>query len=313
MTVMNRTSPAPPHLLPMLATSSPPFDDPACRFEVKWDGVRCLAAVSGDSWRLWGRGGTVYTEHYPELGVLRRLPNGTVLDGELVLVRDGRADFHALMNRHRRTPRMVPFLAESVRYVVFDVLYYRGRCLIQLPFEERHNLLHARLPEVPGVEFCHGIIGDGRAYFQKAIAAGHEGVVAKRLTSRYTPSRRTGSWLKIKQTADLPCVVIGYRAGVDGLRDLLMAALVDGTLSYVGIVELGLNGKAELLRRLQRLGRERPVVRCRLSANWVNPELFGIVRHCGWRPGGGWRDAVLLRGLDYGQQGAPVVASKGDL
>src|SRR5262249_1410629 len=160
-----------------------PFDDSAWRFEVKWDGVRCLAAVAGDDWRLWGRNGTLYTDHYPELAILRRLPSGTVLDGELVLVRDGQADFHGLMNRHRRTPRMVPFFTEAVRYVVFDMLYHRGRCLTQLPLEERHHLLHTRLPALPCVQLCEGIIGDGKRFFQQAIASGHEGVVAKRLNS----------------------------------------------------------------------------------------------------------------------------------
>jgi hypothetical protein len=82
----------------------------------------------------------------------------------------------------------------------------------------------------------------------------------------------------------------GWRAvdyGADELRQLLMATLIDGRLTYVGIVELGLYGKAALLRRLQRLGRDKPAVPCRLSANWVDLELFGVVRFCGWRPGGG--------------------------
>ena len=92
-----------------------------------------------------------------------------------------------------------------------------------------------------------------------------------------------------------------------------MAALIDGTLSYVGTVELGLRGKADLLRWLQALGRDKPVVPCRQAASWVCPELFGVVRFCGWRPRGGWRDPVLLRGLDYGQQNTQAVASEGDL
>jgi bifunctional non-homologous end joining protein LigD len=138
-------------------------------------------------------------------------------------------------------------------------------------------------------------------------------VVAKRLNSRYTPSRHTGTWLKFKQPADLPCVVIGYRTGADGLRQLVMAALIEGTVSYVGVVELGLHRKADLLRRLERLVRAKPVVPCRLSASWVDPELFGVVRHFGRRPGGAWRDAVLLRGLDYGQQSNQALASEVDL
>jgi ATP-dependent DNA ligase len=63
-----------------------------------------MTCVAQGNWHLWGRNGVIYTERYPELEVLRRLPSGTMLDGELVLIRDGRADFHALMSRHRRTP-----------------------------------------------------------------------------------------------------------------------------------------------------------------------------------------------------------------
>src|SRR5262245_61484040 len=112
----------PRRLLSMLATSAAPFDDPTYLFETKWDGVRALASVDMGRWKLSGRAGTVYTERYPELAVLRRLPRGTIVDGELVVVRDGRADFHAVMSRHSRRPRRLPFFTEPVRYVIFDLL-----------------------------------------------------------------------------------------------------------------------------------------------------------------------------------------------
>ena len=73
-----------PTLLPMLATPSDPFDSPDYRFETKWDGVRALAAVDATGWRLWGRDAADYTSRYPDLAVLRRLPPGTLVDGELV-------------------------------------------------------------------------------------------------------------------------------------------------------------------------------------------------------------------------------------
>jgi ATP-dependent DNA ligase len=91
-------------ILPMLATSAQPFDSDAFFFEVKWDGVRALAAVEGDRWLLWGRELTDYTERYPELDGLRLLPPGTVVDGELVLLRDGRPDLQALLRRHLECP-----------------------------------------------------------------------------------------------------------------------------------------------------------------------------------------------------------------
>src|SRR2546425_11024355 len=77
-------------LLPMLATPAVPFDAEDYSYEVKWDGVRALAAVERRRWELWGRGGVDYTARYPELAVLGRLPAGTVVDGELVVLRQGR-------------------------------------------------------------------------------------------------------------------------------------------------------------------------------------------------------------------------------
>jgi ATP-dependent DNA ligase len=73
-----------PQVLPILAVAAKPFDSPEYCFEFKYDGVRALAAVEGSGWQLWGRERADYTTRYPELDVLRRLPTGTLVDGELV-------------------------------------------------------------------------------------------------------------------------------------------------------------------------------------------------------------------------------------
>ena len=88
-----------PRLLPMLAVAAEPFDSPEYSFEIKYDGVRALAAVDEMGWRLWGRERADYTARYPELDVLRRLPAGTLVDGEL-------GSF-----RRRRPPRPAPAVA----------------------------------------------------------------------------------------------------------------------------------------------------------------------------------------------------------
>jgi len=149
-------------------------------------------------------------------------------------------------------------------------------------------------PSFPSSACALASTGEGVKYFQAAIAEGREGVVAKKLASPYVPNQRGGAWRKFKQTTDLPCVVIGYRAGPQGLRDLLMSTLLDGTLAYAGAVELGIHHRAELMRRLKALARPKPAIPCALSARWVKPELFCTVRFCGWRPGGAWRDPVFL-------------------
>src|SRR5262249_11870813 len=92
--------------------------------------------------------------------------------------------------------------------------------------KERRELLHDKIRDVPFVALCDGVVGEGKAFFQAAIAAGHEGIVGKKLTSRYIPNRRGTAWQKIKQTIELPCAVIGYHAGPDGVRNLVMATSV---------------------------------------------------------------------------------------
>src|SRR5262249_23202862 len=87
-----------PQVLPMLAIGSEPFDAPEYCFEIQYDGVRALAAVEGSGWRLWVRERAEYTTRYPELDVLRRLPTGTLVDGELVAFdADGRPHLRRLL------------------------------------------------------------------------------------------------------------------------------------------------------------------------------------------------------------------------
>src|SRR5437764_14453636 len=86
--------------LPMLAVAAEPVDSPEYGFEVKWNGIRALAARDGGPWRLWGRDCAAYQTRYPELDVLQKLPAGTVLDGEIVQFQGGLPDLDALLGRH---------------------------------------------------------------------------------------------------------------------------------------------------------------------------------------------------------------------
>jgi len=192
-----------PSLAPMLAVASAPFDSDAYCFEVKWDGIRALAAVDDHGWRLWGRGQTDYTARYPELEVLRALPAGTLLDGELVTVSAGLPDLGRLLRRHGLVDPWKIHQARHwcpVQYVVFDVLYERGRCLLREPLSRRQETL-AELGErqpLPGVWQAPRVLGAGQAYYAAAVALGHEGIVAKLLAAAYRPGRRGPAWRKIK-------------------------------------------------------------------------------------------------------------------
>ena len=194
-------------LLPMLAVPSAPFDSPEYLFEVKWDGVRALAACGPDG-AVWGRDAADYSARYPELAVLGRFPAGTVLDGELVRWGpEGLSNLGAILKRHQLThPVRIEQASRSqpVCYVVFDLLYLRGRSLLGEPLQRRREALQELLQHLQEryVVFSEGLVGAGRAFFEAVVAQGHEGMMAKHRASRYRPGRRSASWRKIKPARD---------------------------------------------------------------------------------------------------------------
>jgi len=287
----------------MLASPAEPFDSGEHVFEVKWDGVRALAAVEPGGWRLWGRESADYTGRYPELDVLRRFPPGTMVDGEVVVLRDGRADLNALLSRHAlvNSTKIGHARRHSpVYYVLFDALYYQGRSLLSEPLWRRRGVLTDLMEELdePTLVFSEGIVCTGQDFFERVVEQGHEGVVAKHLAGRYHPGHRSTAWRKIKPAHELPCVVIGYTPAGSGLHSLLVAECRDGALRYVAELTAGFTAQAqaELSRVLACRVRARPVVPCGKRAVWVEPELYCRVRFQLRTPNGCLRGASF-RGL----------------
>jgi ATP-dependent DNA ligase len=268
-----------------------------------------LAAIERAGWRLWGRGEDDYTARYPELEILRQLPWGTVLDGEVVrLAQDGRADFSGVQRRHQLASRRKIRWAsarEPVTYVVFDLLQLHGRCLMRQPLTRRRDLLEELLSQIPcePLRLSGAVTGAGTSFFQQAAAQGHEGVMAKRLDSHYHPGKRSSAWRKIKPRDETVCVVIGYRARRDGsLTGLLLATTHGSELSYVGEVCGGLSSKVvgQLASRLAEQHCREPLVPCPRKAQWVHPELYCRVRHFGRSGAGRLRFPCLVRLLEAG-------------
>jgi DNA ligase D-like protein (predicted ligase) len=267
---------------------------------VKWDGVRALTAIENRRWRLWGRGGNDYTERYPELEVLRRLPSGTMIDGELVVLQRGRADFPALLARHQQNPthRFGPIGRQMpIDYVAFDLLFHKGRSLLQQPLHERREYLRDLLGRVADsrLAYSDGVVGCGREFFAQVVAGGHEGVVAKHRASPYRPGQRSPAWKKIKPTQLVPCVIVGYRLVRRRIHSLLVATVHDGGLRYVGQVRCGFGAalEAELTERMLARPRSHPVVSCPTKGNWVEPELYCRVRFQDWTAHGRLRHPVF--------------------
>src|SRR4051812_6479168 len=206
----------PDFIAPMLATPGEAFDSDEYLFEIKWDGTRALAFSDGrGTYRLANRRRVDLTARYPDLAGLGQLPAGTVIDGEIVVLGpDGKPNFSSLQSRDHAGPARVPLLARSTAatFVAFDQLYCDYQPILPRPCVERRAILADTVASLgdPHVIMSHGVIGNGRTYFERVCAERLEGIVAKRLSSPYVPGQRSDAWIKVKRQQTVHCVVIGF-------------------------------------------------------------------------------------------------------
>lgn len=280
--------PLPDFVAPMLATLvDEPFDSDTHLFEIKWDGIRALTFVEAGDYRALTRNRQDLKPSYPELAPLARLPDGTVLDGELVVMEGERPSFSRALERMQARARLrVEALARSspALYVVFDLLYLAEQPLLARPLRERRERLQALLAELaePRIVFSDGVVGPGRAFFDEVRARALEGLVAKDLDGAYLPGKRTRSWVKVKTTRTVPCAILGYVADERGdLTSLIVALEEDGRLVSVGRVGSGLSDelRARLLALCRAQPRATPFVPCAEAGIWVEPGLFCSVSY----------------------------------
>jgi DNA ligase D-like protein (predicted ligase)/DNA ligase D-like protein (predicted 3'-phosphoesterase) len=231
---------------PMLARPAErPFDDPSWVFEVKWDGIRAIAYV-GETLSVRSRNDQELLGKFPELEELKSLTEDAVLDGEIVVMRDGSPDFRAAARRNKLTnPSEIDEAraASPATYIVFDIMEKDGVNLIDRPLQKRLEILKAAVKQGRYVALSAPIKEHGVDYYEAAVRRGLEGVVAKRLSSTYQPGARSSDWLKVKRVKSCDCVVFGYTPGEGGRADtfgaLLLGLYDEGRPVYVGRVGTG--------------------------------------------------------------------------
>jgi bifunctional non-homologous end joining protein LigD len=292
----------------MKATAGPLPTGDGWAFEVKWDGMRLIAAIDPRATppvRLSSSTGRDVTARFPELQGLVGATRGlaAVLDGEaVVLDASGRSDFGLLQSRIHADGRAAP-----VRMMLFDVLWLDGRDTTALAFRERHSLLTELVEDGPhwSVSAVHD--GDGADLLEAAEQRGLEGLVAKRWDSRYEPGRRSRAWRKVKIRRRQELVVGGWTVGTGSRASTLGALLVghydDTGLRYAGRVGTGFDQRE--LARLHRLLTARtrstsPFVDLpgplAATAHHVEPDLVVEVEFAEWTTDG------LLRHPAYAGQ-----------
>ncbi len=310
-------------LSPMLATlgSRADIDEDEWAFEMKWDGVRAVCAVTADGVAVASRSGKDMTVTFPELAELAdavhedvRAAGTTILDGEVVaLDAHGRPSFSHLQRRLGLTREAdVERVREGtpVTLMVFDIPYRGGESLLRTPYRERRDALFDAVSPTEHVQLPHADHGDVDHAVGVSKELQLEGVMAKKETSVYLAGKRTRTWIKLKNERHQEVVVIGWRHGkgarAGGIGSLLIAVPGgDGTLHYAGRVGTGFSDRNldEIAAKLRSRARRTPPVddvpaADRRDAEWVRADLVGEVRYTertdddrlrhptwrGWRP-----------------------------
>jgi bifunctional non-homologous end joining protein LigD len=197
---------------------------------MKWDGIRVIAGTHRGQLRMRTRqGNDVPPSRFPELASLPDDFDGLTLDGELTVFDGQMPDFGAVISRLRARPGRA--WAEPATVIVFDVLHLDGVDLRGSPYIERRAILEGL--ELPPLWLVPPTFSDGPAAVKASLEHGLEGVVAKRLTSKYV-SRRSRAWIKHRHEGIVDAVVIGWRRTSAGGLSLLLAEQGPGGLVHTG-------------------------------------------------------------------------------
>src|SRR2546426_8013370 len=274
-------------------------------FEVKWDGYRAIATVAGSEASLTSRNGNDLTGRFPhvakEIAKALKTPD-CVLDGGVgALDGSGRSSCSAMQQGKPGTP---------IVYYVFDVLEIEGEPVIDLPLVERRKLREGLLDRRNKTVRLSEPFDDGQALLEAAKQQQLEGIMAKRLDSRYLSGKRTRDWLKIKTHSEQEFVVAGYTKGTgrraSSFGSLVLGYYAGGELVYAGNVGTGFNSKEieKLLEKLRPLRRDTPPFRevpkmpkvRKEDVIWVEPKLVVEVVFAEWTHDGRLR-APSYQGL----------------
>lgn len=310
---------------PMLATAGDlPADDAGWAYEMKWDGLRAVGYVGEDTVTLRSRSDRDITSGYPELqGMASAVGQaGAVLDGEIVAFgENGWPSFEAMQQRMNAPPDQARLLAAevSVTYLAFDLLVLAGQSLLNEPYRLRRERLEQLGIDGRNWQTPPAFTGVPGAEVQ-ALSRRHslEGVMAKRLESRYEPGRRSANWLKIKNVHRQEVVVGGWKPGT-GARSGLIGSLLVGVQSTAGLAYAGHVGTGFSHQALRLLGqRLTPLVsdsspfatpvpaEHAATAVWVQPAIVIEVTFAEWTGAGRLR-AASYQGLRTDKDPSEVV------
>lgn len=289
------------NISPMLLNEvKEPFDNEDYIYELKLDGIRCVAYVEPKSVTLQNKRFKDLTEIYPELtDICKCVKKRVILDGELVVLTDGKPDFYAVQKRSLMKNSFKISLAAKknpVQFVAYDILYFDGKDLTDEPLMERKAILSKAVKEGYNLSVSRWIEKNGVAFFALAKKENLEGIVAKKKDGLYHIGKRTSEWIKIKVMQDEDLFILGYQPYDDGTpKDLILGYYDENeVLQCRGKVFLGVSKeeRAIILKFAKKNTVKRPWFNKYKKVIWLKPLLVGTVQYMHETESGGMRQPV---------------------
>lgn len=271
---------------PMLIKSmEEPFDSPDYIYELKFDGIRCIAYLDEQGIELRNKRNMRLLPKFPELKDIHKFVNTRcILDGELIVLKNGVPDFYKLQQRTLLSDTFKMQLSYEkypASYVAYDILYLKDHATLKLPLLERKQLLEDVIQEDKKLAISRYISEHGIQLYQIAKERNLEGVVAKVKDSQYYLDKRTKDWIKFKFLADKDFIICGYIPKENGVISLVLGQYRGKELIYKGHVTLGVSNRfvssnhcriiASSPFMLTPAGHE--------NAIWLVPNLVGVVQY----------------------------------
>lgn len=292
------------NISPMLLTESEPFDSKDHLYELKLDGIRCLAYLDRGYTELRNKRNKILNEIYPELGLIHNsVKKRCILDGELIVLTNGLPDFYEVQKRSlMRDQFKIDLLSKQkpVQFVSYDILYLDDKEITNLPLYERKNIMDDSIKEDQSISISRYISEKGIEYYNLIVSKGLEGVVAKRKNSKYVFGKRSKDWVKFKKMYDAEFVICGYTPKEQGeIKSISLGAYHNGKLYYQGNVSLGISNEASKIIISYSMSNS---TNCPFDENtsssiiWFKPELVCTVKYM-MRTNSGHYRHLVFKGL----------------
>lgn len=267
-------------------------------YELKYDGYRIMAYINKGEVKLESRNHKDYTEKFPDIvKELKKWDIMAVIDGEMVINKNGKSDFQALQQYIKTKKGTKPI------FMAFDLIFHDGKDIRKYPLKDRKKELKILLENFRGntIHFSNDIQGNAKELLKTVCGQNMEGLICKRADKAYYSGRNT-DWIKIKCENHEDLLIIGYTQTESRIRafsSLLLGLNKNDEIIYSGRVGTGFTGETakEIMKKMKPLERKTPPVsdvpasRPNEEVTWLTPKLIAKVSFAEWTEDGLLRQA----------------------